>query len=176
MIVRWLSLSLFLMFGMPLAFLLFLFFFRPDAADYGRHLELFQLTEAQQKICNSTDDEKLIKAAISQCIGFAIADRKAGHTLKETIFPYFTYEDYRASNPDCCRVHHERPGDFPSELTPFFDGKLQPRIYAVDFAYKFGEGRSTGTTHRTSLIACYGEAVSEDHLLHLLRLSGRPTM
>jgi hypothetical protein len=179
-IVRWLSIAIFLLFALPLAVLLFLSFFRPESALQLSRMEPFRLKEAQRRICQTEDDDRLVRAAVRPFIGLAVRSRDAGRPLQDIWFPYFTCEEFRAANPDCCHVRSDRPGDFSPDLDPFFRGHLDPKVYVVELTFKTnmvdaGQG-TVHTDRRSSLVTCYGDAIPEDELRSFLYRASRPVM
>jgi len=167
--VKWLGRIIFLLCALPLVYLLFLSFFRPETATFLPRLEPFKMTDAQRKICENITDDQLVRAAVRVLIELAAKEKESGVAPGDAIFQ-FTYEDFRASNPDCCRIRNRRSGEEPLELAPFFNGTLEPKVYGVDFSW-----RTKGIkTSRSSLVACYGDAVSEDLLRSYLYRSERP--
>jgi hypothetical protein len=168
--MKWLGRIIFLLCALPLTYLLFLSYFRPEAAIFLPRLEPFEMTDAQRKICEKITDDELIRAAVDSRLKAAAQYKAEGVELEKIDFPHITYDDFRASNPDCCRVSDKLSGDDPAELTPFFDGTLEPKVYWVNYTWRV-KGRNANSSN---LVTCYGNAVAIDQLRSYLYRSERP--
>ncbi len=50
--------------------------------------------------------------------------------------PYFTIEQFKAENPDCCKVANPVPGDFSPNLRLHVEGKKPPRLFLIEMKYR----------------------------------------
>jgi hypothetical protein len=78
--------------------------------------------------------------------------------------PYFSVEEFKAKNPNCCRIADPVPGDFSESLYPYIVGQKLPRIFLIEMSYNVHYLGSDGVVasrreHRYEAVDCNGKVM-----------------
>ena len=128
--------------------------------------------------CALTTDAQVIDAAISTVVrsgtlfqrSMSAGDCPMSPKPKLTCFnsfPYFSVPQFKAKNPDCCKVLKQIPGEEPMTYRPHIRGEKYPKMYVVQMDFEaFSEGKtglpSPYTHHDIVTLNCFGERMRDD--------------
>jgi hypothetical protein len=78
--------------------------------------------------------------------------------------PYFSVEEFRTRNPNCCKIADPVPGDFSETLYPYIVGLKKPRVFLIEMSYQLhylgkDGAQKSRLEHRYEAVDCNGNVM-----------------